>query len=146
MRDETTSLINAWFDGLNRSDMESLRSLFGPSPLIRNAANPPLEGPRAADQLLEDFFRRTTSRNFEVVDAAEIDEQAFAYWVGDLTFASGVTIAGVELTQPLTVTLRGVERFRLTPDGRISELDIIHETTTVAQAARAAVTTETKEN
>jgi SnoaL-like domain len=145
MKEQTTSLINAWFEGLNRSDLESLRPLFCPSPRIRNASNPPLEGPHAVDQLLEDFFRRTKSRHFEVIDAAEIDEQAFAYWVGDLTFASGITIAGVELTQPLTVTLRGVERFRLTPDGRISEMDIIHETTTVAQAARAAATAGTKE-
>jgi len=144
VKEQTTLLIERWFDGLNRSDLQSLLTLFSPSPRIRNAANPPIEGSQAAKLLLEDFFRRTTSRHFDVIDAAEHDRQVFACWVGDLTFASGIKIAGIELSEPLTVALRGVERFLLTPDGRISEVDIVHETTTVAQAARAAATT-TKE-
>ena len=142
MRKQTKQLIDKWFDGLNRSDLRSLLTLFGPSPKIRNAANPSVEGSQAATVLLQDFFRRTTTRHFELVDAAEHDRQVFACWVGDLTFASDINLAGIDLTEPLTVRLRGVERFLLTPDGRISEVDIIHETTTVAQAARAAATKE----
>ena len=73
-----------------------------------------------------------------VVDAAEGDGQIFAYWQGTLTFPAGVMIGDVRLEQPLTVPLRGVERFRLDSQGRISELDIVHETSSIPQAARAA--------
>jgi hypothetical protein len=138
MRTETQLVIKAWFDGLNRTDIDGLLSLFAPSPIIRNAANPPMEGPEAARRLLEDFFHRTTARRFDVTDSAEGDGQVFACWQGTLTFAAGTMIADVLLEQPMTVPLRGVERFRLDQQGRISELDIVHETSSILQAARAA--------
>jgi SnoaL-like domain len=142
MREKAKLLVARWFDGLNNSDLGGLLSLFSPSPKIRNAANPPLEGPRAPQQLLTDFFERTTARRFSVVDMAEADRQVFAHWVGELTFAAGACVAGVRLAAPVTVQLRGVERFHFNADDRIAELDIIHETTTVALAARAAAKQE----
>ena len=53
-------------------------------------------------------------------------------WMPD---TDGVTL----LREPLTITLRGVDRFRM-ENGRIAELDIVHETTTAYQAALAAST------
>lgn len=117
---------------------ENLLPLFGPSQRIRNAANPPIDGADAARRLLEDFFRRTTSRHFTLIDMAEGDGEVFACWTGELTFAPGVTIGDVCLQQPLTVALRGVERFHCDANGQVVELDIVHETTTIVQAVRAA--------
>lgn len=142
MRENTKLLVARWFDGLNNSDLGGLLSLFGTTPKIRNAANPPLEGADAPRQLLEDFFERTSARLFTVIDMAENGRQVFAYWTGELTFAPGVMVAGVCLTRPLKIQLRGVERFQLDENNRIAELDITHETTSVALAARAAATSQ----
>lgn len=138
MKKQTINLVHRWFDGLNRGDLFDLLALFGPCPKIQNAANAPSEGPDSARRLLEDFFHGTTSRNFEVIDMAEAGNQIFACWSGELTFAAGITIGDVCLGEPLTVPLRGVERFALDESGRIAELDIVHETTSVSQAARMA--------
>jgi hypothetical protein len=138
MNRESQSIITSWFDGLNQTDMDGLLALFAPAPRIRNAANPPMEGPDAARRLIEDFFGRTTKRRFELIDAAEGDGQIFACWQGTLTFPANLMIGDVRLEHPLTVPLRGVERFRLDPQGCISELDIVHETSSILQAARAA--------
>lgn len=138
MKNETRKLIERWFDGLNRSDLPALLALFSPLPKIRNAANPPVEGPDAARTLLEEFFQRTCARRFELIDAAETDNQVFVAWKGELTFPSGTRIGDVTLAVPLTVPLRGADRFRIDRDGQIVELDIVHETSSILQAARAA--------
>jgi hypothetical protein len=139
MNATTELLVKRWFDGLNSGNLSELLPLFGPSPRIRNAANPPLEGPDAPRHLLEEFFRRTTARHFQLIDMAEDDGHVFACWLGTLTFAAGISIGDILLPEPLTVTLRGVERFQLEA-GRIVQMDIVHETTTVYQAALAAST------
>ena len=138
LTEQHRDLIGRCFTGLNEGSLDLLLPLFSPTQRIRNAANPPIEGPDASRQLLTEFFRRTTDRQFELVDAAVGDGQVFACWTGRLTFPEGLQIAEVKLTKPLTVTLRGVERFHLDAAGKISELDIIHETTTLVLAARAA--------
>src|SRR5437870_639718 len=120
MSPKSAQIVNQWFRGLNAGDMPSLLSLFSPSPRIRNAANPPLPGPAAPGQLLEEFFRRTCSRSFELLDMAESKADLFAAWKGSLTFPAGIAIGGIILAMPLTVTLRGVDRFRLR-DGLITE-------------------------
>lgn len=138
MKTATLHLVQTWFDCLNRSDLDALLGLFGPNPRIRNAANPPIEGPDAPRRLLEEFFGRTSARKLEVVDLAEGDGQVFACWSGELTFRPGIRIAEVTLPREIRVPLRGVERFRLDENGRITELDIVHETTSVVLAARQA--------
>jgi hypothetical protein len=145
MKTATLHLVQTWFDGLNRGDLDSLLELFGPVPRIRNAANPPSEGPDAARRLLEEFFDRTSARKFDVLDCAEGDGQVFASWSGELTFRPGIRIADVTLQHEVRVRLRGAERFRLDDAGRIIELDIVHETTSPVLAARQAATV-TKQN
>lgn len=136
MKKQTQEFVRAWFDGLNRGDMDGLLTLFGSSPRIRNAANPPVQGPNAPHQLLDEFFTRTSARHFELIDAAEADALVFVSWLGQLTFRKGVRIADVLLPDEMTVELRGCDRFKLDQEGRIEELDIVHETSSVPAAAR----------
>lgn len=145
MHNNASRVISEWFEGLNTTDLPRLIALFAPAPRIRNAANPPIAGPDAANKLLSEFFARTTSRHFEVVDWAAEGGQVFAYWTGTLTFPEGLKIADMVLPHELSVPLRGVERFKLDNSGKIVELDIIHETTSLLQAARAAASSAKKE-
>jgi len=139
MTSNLESFLSRWFDGLNRGDLDGLLSLFSPAgSRIRNAARPPLEGPDAARKLLEDFFSRSCSRRFQLLDWAQVEDVVFASWTGSLTFAPGVDVGHVRLSRPLTVRLRGTDRFRLDSDGKIVECDIFHETTSPLLAARNA--------
>jgi hypothetical protein len=138
MTQRCKTIISDWFEGLEKSNLERLVKLFSPHPRICNAANPPAEGRDVARQLLTDFFTRTSARRFNVRHAAEGDGHVFAAWDGELTFRPGVRVADVTLRSPLTIQLRGVERFQLDGNGLIEQVDIIHETTTLPRAARAA--------
>src|SRR5438094_169478 len=100
MKNEALELVHRWFDGLNRGDLPSLVALFSPAPRIRNAANPPVEGPNAARSLLEEFFQRTCARQFDLIATAENGDQVFAAWKGELTFPPGTRIADVTLAAP----------------------------------------------
>jgi hypothetical protein len=104
-----------------------------------------VESEDAANKLLDDFFERTATRRFRVLDAAVQGNQVFAGWEGELVFRAGITIAGMTLPTELTVHLRGAERFQLNSDGKIEELDIYHETTSVVQATRQLIEAQ-KEN
>jgi hypothetical protein len=145
MQTQHCDLIERWFAGLNAGDINALIPLFAEKPLILNAANPPLTGPEAARRLLEDFFSRTVARHFEVIDAAASDNDVFAAWTAVLTFRRGITIAGVTLPCDLEVPLRGAERFVLDADGRIAQVDIVHETTSVMLAAHRAASAAERE-
>lgn len=145
MRIQHAELIARWFAGLNAGDVDALVVLFAEEPLIRNAANPPLTGSDAARRLLEDFFSRTVARHFDVIDSAATDNEVFAAWTASLTFRRGITIAGVTLPSDVEVPLRGAERFVVGADGRITELHIVHETTSVAQAAHRAAAAPAEE-
>ena len=90
----------------------------------------------------EDFCSRTVARHFDVIDGAAKDNEVFAAWTASLTFRSGITIAGVTQPRDVEVPLRGAERFVVGVNGRIVELHIVHETTSVAQAHRAAAAAE----
>lgn len=138
MKKETVQLVQNWFNGLNQSDIISLLKLFAPSTKIRNAANPLMEGENAARQLLEVFFQRTESRFLFPMEITQQDNEVFAHWKGYFTFAAGIQIADVVLNKPITVPLRGVERFILDENGKIVELDIVHETTSPVLFARAS--------
>lgn len=130
-------VVESWFDGLNRSDLESLVELFDTNPVIVNAANPPLVGPEAPRKLLVDFFGRTESREFRVLGAAEGDGMTFAWWRGTLTFRAGIQIGQITIARPFSITIEGIERFVFDDlSGKVRELDIIHETASVVRAAR----------
>lgn len=135
MESATKHVIDTWFRGLNEGDLEGLKELFDPSPRIVNAANPPSEGPTAVANLLNDFFTRTSERRFELLDAAEGDGEVFAAWMGHLTMTAGLRINDIVLAEPLNITLRGIERFQLSPEGKIVQLDIVHETTSIYRSA-----------
>jgi hypothetical protein len=128
--------IDTWFDGLNATQRDPIAALFAPHHLIRNAANPPLEGPDAIDRLLGDFYERTTSRHFTLHATANSPTRSFARWTGELTFADGATVAG-HTVEAFTITIDGIDIFEFDPSGLISTLDIVHQTTTVAVAAAA---------
>jgi len=138
MKNSTIQLVNDWFTGLNQSDMDKLLRLFAPSPQIRNAANPVLEGENAARQLLEVFFLRTESRFLFPMEITQEGNEVFVHWKGYLTFRAGIQIADVVLDDSVTVPLRGVERFILDENGKIAQCDIVHETTSPMMYARAS--------
>lgn len=129
-------VIDTWFDGLNTTQRDPIATLFAPHHLIRNAANPPLEGPDAIDRLLGDFYERTTSRHFTVHGTAHSPTRSFARWTGELTFADGATIAG-HTVEAFTINIDGIDIFEFGTTGHITTLDIVHQTTTVAVAATA---------
>lgn len=136
------NIAKAWFEGLNKTDMRQLLALFSADgAYIRNAAQPATSGSEAPQRLLEEFFARTASRHFALIDFTANETEIVAAWHGILTFRAGIQIADVTLAKPLNVVLRGVDRFVL-EEGRIVELTIDHETTTVVQAARAAALRE----
>jgi hypothetical protein len=145
MQKHHDDLVFRWFEGLNAGDLDALVALFAEHPHIRNAANPPLTGSEAPRRLLEDFFSRTAARRFDLIDTAENGREVFAAWTALLTFRRGATVAGVTLPEDLELPLRGVERFVLDPNGRIAELYIVHETTTIAQAAHRAAAAAAQE-
>jgi len=132
------NLVTRWFDGLNRGHLPGLLSMFADTVTIQNAANPPIEGPNAANQLLEDFFQRTASRRFELIDMAERGDEVFAGWTGVLLFRKGASVAGRELRDNVQVELRGADWFKLNAAERITELLIAHETTSVMLAVSKA--------
>lgn len=131
-------LVNRWFDGLNRSDLADLLGIFAETPWIQNAAHPPIEGPDAARTLLEDFFERTASRRFELIDMAEHGDEVFAGWIATLVFRKGATVAGRVLRNDVSVEQRGADWFELDGSGRIKVLRIAHETTTTMLAVARA--------
>jgi hypothetical protein len=141
MRKPVQTLLNDWFRGLNSGSISELVALFAESPVIRNAANPPTSGPAAARTLLTDFFNRTRSRTFTIVDAAENNDDVFAAWTAELVFRAGAQIGDLTLPCDVPVRLRGIERFRLDQAFRIVELDIVHETTSVPRALGDAART-----
>lgn len=139
MRESVVRVLARWFDGLNAGEIDDLLALFAPSPFIRNAANPPMSGPMAARTLLMDFFERTRSRTFNLLDAAENDRQVFAAWTAELTFRKGARVGELALPFDVTVPLRGIDRFKLDDADRIVELDIVHETTSVPRVIGEAL-------
>lgn len=126
--------VDAWFAGLNLGDADMVKAHFAPVHRIRNAANPPIEGPRAVDDLLQEFFVRTSQRDFTVHGVAHSTSRAFARWTADITFADGATVAG-HVVDEFTTTFDGIDVFAFDEHGRIIAVDIIHQTTTVALAA-----------
>lgn len=132
-----TDAIHAWFDALNDGKHEAAVALFEPtSHRIKNAANPAIEGPDAADQLLQDFFARTTKRRFTLGTIAHGVGRSMATWTGTLTFAEGAVIGGMEVNA-FTVTFSGIEVFTFNEANLFTNVEIIHETATVARAAAA---------
>ena len=139
LTDSQKKLIDRWHHGLEKRDVEDLVQLFAPHPRIRNAADPPLEGPDAPRRLLTAFMEHIQACRFTLLDAASGEGQLFAGSRFELTLPAGLQIADMKLPRPITVNMRAFERFRLDAQGRIEQLDIVHETTSVFQAAQAAV-------
>jgi|CXWL01.1.fsa_nt_gi ketosteroid isomerase-like protein len=136
MTKNTQHIIPTWFESLNRGDINKLLPLFGNNCRIKNAAHPVIEGKNAPKQLLSDFFARTESREFRLIDCAENGDEVFASWEGIIVFKKGLSIAGLQsLIAPLPVRYRGVERFKFDQAGFIEELEIVHETTSVPRLA-----------
>jgi ketosteroid isomerase-like protein len=126
----TINLVNSWFTNLNQTNLNGVLNLFASTSKIKNAAQPIIEGSKAAKTLIEGFFARTHDRFLYPMEIAQIGDVIFAHWKGYLTIEKGIEIAGIKLEMPLTVPIRGVERFVIDQDFKIKELDIVHETTT----------------
>ena len=129
-------VIQSWFNALNQSDVGAGAAIFDPAGhTICNAQNPAVSGPHVAAVGLAEFFARTTYRTFTVHSVAHGEQVSFAWWTGELVFGAGV-VAGHDV-DTFTVTYRGIEVFRFSDDLLITEMHIIHETTSVALAALA---------
>jgi hypothetical protein len=129
-----SDFIQRWYDGLAMADVERLLLLFAPTSRIRNAAHEPVAGPGAARAYLEDFFARTTARRFQLLSQAENGRQIFAAWAAEIVFRKGVKIAGRTLRRDFAHKQRGVDWFTLDDRGRVTELEVVHETSSLLRA------------
>lgn len=137
MQEARLNLITQWFEGLNEGRSDDVAALFSPvSHRIKNAAAPEQSGPTAAKEVLSEFLTRTSARTFAVKSIAHGMQLSFAWWIGELTFADGAVIAGHPV-KPFTATVEGIDVFDFDENGRITSMDIVHQTTTVAIAAAA---------
>lgn len=136
MKPDRQLVMETWFSGLDAGERSPIEALFASTHTIRNAAAPPETGPRAIRALLEDFYERTSHRAFTVRGTASSSRRSFARWSARLTFATGAVVAGIEV-ETFAVDLVGLDVFTFDDDGLVSELDIIHQTTSVAIAAAA---------
>lgn len=130
-------LVRHYFAAETAGSVEGVTELFDSVQEIHNAANPPLVGPDAARRFCEDFYARTSDRQFKVLGVASNENMVFAWWEGTITFRAGAAFGDVKAKRPFSVTLRGVCRFDVhTINGKIRRLDVFHETTTAARVAR----------
>lgn len=136
MTNTRESQVRAWFDGLNAGDITTTADLFAANHSIKNAANPTITGPDASHSVLVEFLERTTSRHFEIHTIAHGEHVTFAHWTGELTFRDGANVAG-ETVNPFTVRITGIDTFTFDEQNNFTDVQIIHQTTTVAAAAAA---------
>lgn len=132
-------LIRAYFDAEEKGDVETIVGLCASDVVIRNAAQPPQFGLDGAREFATSFRDRTSRRHFDVLAVAHEGSVAFAWWSCALTFKSGVSFGAVVTREAFDIDLEGVCRLAVDGDGKIRELDVVHQTACVmAKAIQAS--------
>jgi hypothetical protein len=132
------ALVDTYFAAEERGDVDAVVALCADDVVVRNAAQPPQRGLDGVRAYVTSFRDRTDARQFQVVAAAESDDVVFAAWKARLVFKAGLPFGAVISRKPFDVELTGICRFKLNQDGKVCELDVYHETTSVMQRAVAA--------
>lgn len=130
-------LVERYFDAEERGDVDAVVALCAADVVVRNAAQPPQRGLDGVRTYVTSFRDRTSARAFDVIAVAEADDVVFAAWSARLVFNAGVPFGPVIPRRPFDIELTGICRFKLDAEGKVRELDVFHETTSVVQRATA---------
>lgn len=131
-------LVEEYFLAEERGDVEAVVAMCDDQVIIRNAAQPSQSGKQGARDYVTSFRDRTSRRSFKVLAVAEEQDVVFSWWAAELTFRAGVQFGPLTTKRPFDIGLHGICRFKLNPLGRIVELDVFHETSTVFKNALEA--------
>ena len=128
--------IKQYFKAENNTDTEGVVSLFTDDATVFNVNRPPVSGKNGLQEFCEDFYRRTSARDFTIISITASPDVIMAEWQAKITFRAGAQIGPYQLAQNFTVDLRGVNKFEFAANTNLIRcLRIYHETTTVAQLA-----------
>jgi ketosteroid isomerase-like protein len=130
-------LIRSYFAAEEAGDVEAVVALCDPAVVVRNAAQPPVDGLDGVRRFVTDFRNRTSMRRFTLLAIAAQGDLAFAWWDAALTFVPGARFGDVTTQRAFDARVQGILRIVL-KQGRIRRLDIFHETTSTMIAARNA--------
>lgn len=126
----------AYFTAQNSSDAEGVVNLFAENAEVYNTNFPKFVGKEGIRAFCDNFYARTSARNFQVIAIAEGENNLMAHWEVIMTFRPGAQVGPFVLGRGFDVCLQGINKFVFDASGLICELRIFHETTTVAQLAK----------
>jgi ketosteroid isomerase-like protein len=129
------SIVEQYFDAEERGDVEGVVDLCDDGAIVRNAAQPPQHGKTGVREYVSLFKSRTERRTFRLLAIAEEGSVVYAWWDADLVFKAGISFGPVVTNRPFQTRLQGVCRFKFAPSGLVEELDVVHETSSVARIA-----------
>ncbi|GEM_PF-6445364 len=123
-------VIEQYFKARAASDLQVLQAIFTPDIEIYNVHFPVFKGREGVKSFCHDFQQRIASCTFDILAVLEKDTVAMVEWIGKLTYRKGAIVAGLEVTNPFTLELRGINRFDFIND-KVRCLRVYHETTSV---------------
>lgn len=135
---ESNEIIREYFSAEERGDVDAVATLCADDVIVRNAAQPPQHGVRGVRDYVTGFRDRTSHRRFTIGCIATEADVAFASWEAEITFRAGVQVGPVVTRRPFGVHLYGICRFKFDRAGKIVELDVAHETSSVMKMATEA--------
>jgi hypothetical protein len=128
--------VREYFKLEEEGEVEALVHLFSPYAVIINAANPVQFGPQGARNYIQAFKDRTHQRKFDIENISFYNDTIMVWWHAQIEFRSGVAFGDIISKKAFKAPLKGVCRFRFNSNGEIEELDVVHETSSVAILAR----------
>ena len=130
-RPDPAVLVQRYLTAEETEDRAALAGLFAENVVVRNAANPVDAAPGSVDRYLTSFWERTVERKFALHSAAYDSTGAvLAYFTSVITFAAGTAFGPVVAREEFTVELPTALRFQLDGAAKITEVTVVHETTT----------------
>lgn len=129
------TLIEQYFKARVNFDFQTLATLFTEDVEIYNVHFPVYKGITGIQAFCSDFQQRVEYCVFTILDILQEGDRAMVEWRASLTYKQGALVGGIKVTQPFTLTLRGINRFDFKND-KISCLRVYHETTTVLQLVK----------
>jgi limonene-1,2-epoxide hydrolase len=129
--------VNTYFIAQNQSDADGVVNLFAEGAEVYNVNFPKFAGKEGIRAFCENLYARTSARNFQIVSIAQGEGNVImAHWEVTMSFRPGAKVGSFELARGFDVSLQGINKFMFDDSGRIHELRVFHETSTVAQLAK----------